>query len=81
VIPGRIAGANIDFGKPSDWDDTAHCATLPVRQAICDGAPVMISAWHPTPDELVQLNAGESVHLMIWGTSHPVVALGVGDVV
>lgn len=80
MIPGRIAGANCDLGKPKDWDDSkGHCASLPVRRVEIDGVPVMISAWQPTPDELHKLLAGESVNLWIWGVSHPVVALGVGD--
>jgi hypothetical protein len=81
MIPGRITGATHDLGKPADWDDSkGRCASLPVRQVLCAGELVMISAWQPTPEELRKLNLGESVHLMIWGNTHPVVALGVGEI-
>ena len=36
-----------------------------------------ISAWFPTPAELIALNNGAPVYLFIYGRSHPPVNLGV----
>jgi hypothetical protein len=80
MISVRIEGANVDFGKPPDWDDeSGHCATLAVKHAIVGGHHVLISAWEPTPEELVKLNAGETIKLMIYSKSHPVVSIIVGE--
>jgi hypothetical protein len=58
---------------------------LPLRDEVIncavdgDGTPAMVTAWHPSPDELARLNAGASVHLRILGTMHPPVMVEVGE--
>lgn len=37
----------------------------------------MISIWKPSAEELAVLNAGGGVELIVLGTTHPVVSLGV----
>ncbi|MDJ1632687.1 hypothetical protein [Rhizobium rhizogenes] len=74
-----IEGATRIIGKSQGY------LGLPIRdEAInCtvggDGTPCMVTAWQPTPDELVRLNAGASVHLRLLGTAHPPVMVEVGE--
>ena len=77
MITGRIENATRFLGKPKDWDDTENgrCGGLAIRDEIMSGLPVMTSALTPTPDELARLIAGASVHLCIYGTSHPPVSV------
>lgn len=39
----------------------------------------VISAWRPTPEELVKINMGENIYLHICGPTMPPVALTVGE--
>lgn len=70
MIVARIAGANVNFGAPKNWDDARDgpCRSLPVR--VVDGS--YQSAWEPTPDELLMLNAGGFVVLSVVGGQPPV---------
>ena len=40
--------------------------------------PAMMSLWEPTPEEIERLNAGAPVSLLVIGTVHPPVSIGVG---
>lgn len=76
----HIEGADVILGAPSDWDgDEIPCGALPVRRVPVPGGQCMVSAWEPTPDEIDRMKSGETVKLWIFGTSHPVVALTVGE--
>lgn len=78
---GHIEGATVTLGQPKDWDESkGKCYGLPVLVGESEIGRVMISAWFPTPDELAQLIAGESIKLWIYGNTHPVVSLTVGEV-
>lgn len=81
MLIGRIEGANLNLGKPDNWDaanPNVHCGTLPVRRStLPEGGTVMVSAWHPTPPELELLRQGRPVYLSVWGGSHPPVLLHV----
>jgi hypothetical protein len=69
---------NLLLGAPSDWDQSkTSCGALPATRMEVDGNPVIVSFWKPTADELQQLQAGGTVALWVYGTSHPVVAVGV----
>ena len=68
MLIGRIEGANLDLGKPADWDDA---------KGVACGETILSSAWFPTPDELALLNAGRPVYLHIFGRGHPPVSLTV----
>lgn len=78
--PGRIEGATRNLGAPADWrkDVLGPCGSLTIRDALVEGCHSMTSVWQPTPEELMRLNAGASVHLTVFGYVHPAVALSVG---
>lgn len=79
----RIEGATRTLGAPTDWqeDESGKCYGLPVRDVVTkDGVNWMVSAWEPSPAELQAMINGESIKLMIQGTSHPVVSLFVGEI-
>jgi hypothetical protein len=76
---GRIEGSTRILGKAQGY------AGLPVRdevyELIEDGErwPSMVSAWHPTPKELEDLNAGAAVHIRVLGGTHPPMQVFVGE--
>ena len=76
MLIGRIHGATRVLGKPSDMTDE-QCGSLAIRDMVVDGLPAMVSAWHPTPDEVKRMAAGEPVYLWVFGSAHPPVALSV----
>ncbi len=81
MIIKRIANATRDLGAPPDWDGRdLKCGVLPIRDVPTEAGSFMVSAWEPSPAELAALNAGESIKLWVRGSTHPVVALTVGDV-
>lgn len=48
--------------------------------AVDDGEhPVIQTVWEPTAEERAAIAAGENVYLLVWGSSHPPVAMGVTD--
>lgn len=59
---------------------------LPIKDVnLEDGTPGMISAWEPTPDEVIAIMGGATVYLHILGEdisgdgrSHPPVKIEVG---
>lgn len=81
MLAARIPGATRCLGAPANWNEEKDglCGVLPILDTIIDGHNVMVSAWEPTPEELVALAAGGKVYLHIYGTVHPVVAVGVGQ--
>lgn len=44
-----------------------NCVDIHACKTDCNGAPVIVTAWKPTPEELVKINLGEPVFLMLWG--------------
>ncbi|MEK6298569.1 MAG: hypothetical protein V4793_45915, partial [Paraburkholderia tropica] len=76
----EIEGATRRLGEPADWDQSkGACDVLPIADVMTESGPFMVSAWSPTAEELAALNAGAPLYLWIAGSSHPVVALTVGD--
>ncbi len=77
---GRIDGTTRVLGKSQGYlglplrDERINCTVSG------EGTPAMVTAWHPTPDELARLNAGASVHVRLLGTAHPPILVGVGPV-
>ena len=78
MMIGRIEGATRVLGKSQGY------IGLPVRdENMVDGTtgdvvPTMTTAWFPDPAELAALNAGEAIHLRLFGDKHPPVYIGVG---
>ncbi len=76
----EIPNATRGLGAPADWtpDIQGTCGVLPILDHTDEaGANVMSSHWEPTPEELAALAAGGRLQLSIYGTTHPVVSLGV----
>lgn len=79
--PGRIEGATRTLGAPQAWDKSKDgpCGGLPVRDEVtANGRAAMVSAWFPTPEEMILIAAGAPVTLCIINNQHPPVSIGVG---
>ena len=80
---GLIEGATRHLGAPQGWDQERDgaCDALPIRdmQDMPGGQNRMVSAWFPTPDEIVAIMGGAPVFLSVVGAQHPPVMLSVGD--
>lgn len=78
MLFGRIDGATRTIGEAQGYqglairDDIVNCEVNGPSTAM------MTTAWVPTPQELEALNAGASIHVMILGTAHPPIMVGVG---
>lgn len=64
MIPQRFANSNIVMKAPRDMTD---CSDI---HAYSDGKQ-FITAWKPTPEELVKINLGEPVWLYTIGAAMP----------
>lgn len=78
MIIGVIDGVTRVCGKAQGYRG------LPVRDEVVNckvNGPVnvMVTAWHPTPEDLAKLNAGAAVHVRIVGTTPPPMDLEVGE--
>lgn len=77
--PKNFPEANTRLAKDQD-----EFITLPVFSGYVEILgqmhPAMQSKWEPSADELARLNSGAPVSLIIVGTSHPPVIVGVDDV-
>lgn len=74
----RILGASKFWGAPAGWDEKnkeVPIGTLPTKLSMTEAGPMWESAWEPTPEELVILNNGGTIHLFVSSFQHPVVAL------
>lgn len=81
MIIKRIENASRVFGAPKDWDGSdTTCGALPVVDVETPEGDFMVSAWEPSPAELQAILRGETIKLWVRGSSHPVVALTVGDI-
>lgn len=78
MIVGIIRGANFVYKAPADMQD---CQDLHVQvyEDADNSIRIMSSAWMPTPDELKLLNAGQPIHLHIYGSAHPIVSMTVPE--
>ena len=64
---------NRRLGAPPGMQDS--CRAMSVRDDVLAGAPVVVSHWRPTPDELRALNAGAVIALAVVGRTMPPVAM------
>lgn len=44
-----------------------NCVDVHACRAICNGKPVVVTAWRPSAEELVKINLGEPIFLSLWG--------------
>jgi hypothetical protein len=67
MTPENFPQANSIFGPPEGMAESQvsqiHSYVGSVNGGSCDGAPVVITAWRPSPEELEVLNAGGLVYL------------------
>jgi hypothetical protein len=56
-----------------------YCHPLEICDASQNGTPVMISAWEPSDEEIEAIKRGERLWLIIYGKSHPMVAVVAGE--
>ena len=73
----RPWGHLLNFGPPEGHATTPgleDCGSLPVLlEVVPDSALAKCrSYWQPSPEDLVKLNAGEPVQLIVWGRQVPV---------
>lgn len=79
MLIARIEGATRTIGEKQGYlglpirDELVHCSVLGPN------TPAMRTAWHPTPSELLALQSGACVHVMLLGVSHPPIMVTVGD--
>lgn len=78
MIIGHIEGATRVLGPPSENPEVKPLAIRDIM--FSDGTRAVMSAWHPTPDEVEALAAGEPVYLCVFGTNMPPVFVGVRGV-
>jgi len=75
-----INGHTRTLGAPSNWDQSkGECAGLPIMDQETENGPCMISEWQPEANDLKLLNMGMPLHLWIFGDTHPVVSITVGQ--
>lgn len=67
------------WGAPANWtkETMGECGGLPAKISETSAGPMWESAWEPTPEELMMLNAGGTIHLFVGAHPHPVVMLSV----
>jgi hypothetical protein len=65
MIAQRFPESNITFTKPEGWTERecADIAGFIGTYGGDKGKPVVLTAWKPTPEELVKLNLGEPLWL------------------
>lgn len=77
MIASRFPESNITFEAPPGWtEDECHSIDGFIgHYGTEEGRPVVITAWRPTPEELVKLNLGEPLWLHIAGATQMVPVL------
>jgi hypothetical protein len=63
--PIRFAQCNCVMLAPKDLPECYDLHTF--KGQTPQGQAVVISAWKPTPEELVNINLGEPIWLFLWG--------------
>lgn len=62
--PTRFTQCNIVMLAPASME---NCVDIHACKTTCNEEPVIITAWKPSPEELVKINLGEPVFLILWG--------------
>lgn len=73
--PANFEQANTNFGPPPGMSE-GQVRTIPGCRAIvkggsCDGMPICVVAWKPTPADLLRLQNGGVVYLSVYGGLPP----------
>lgn len=68
MTPQRFAESNIVMKAPDGMD---NCADIHAHRSDNQ----VVTAWRPTPTELVKINLGEPVWLIVWGAGMPPVCV------
>lgn len=75
MSPIKFEGANATFGPPEGYEAgqvaPIYGFATQVQRGSCEGAPLVVTAWQPSPAELAQLNAGNPVFLSVLGGLPP----------
>lgn len=93
MIIGKIEGATRTLGKSQGYtglpirDEAKNLGDLPhmlhyngSNKVDGDNVPSMVTAWHPTPDEVERISKGATIYLHLVGIAHPPVMLEIGPV-
>lgn len=78
MMVARIEGATRVCGKDQGYFGLPLRDEMVVDTAADTRCNSMTTAWLPTPEELVALNAGAAVHVLILGTMPPPMMVKVG---
>lgn len=62
--PQRFSECNTVMLAPKGMD---NCADIHACKTVCNNSPVVVTAWKPSPEELVKINLGEPIYLILWG--------------
>jgi hypothetical protein len=79
MIAQRFPQSNITFEKPEGWTDEQCHAVAGFAGEDTKGRKVVITAWKPSAEELVKLNLGEPLWLIISGKRMVPVILTTND--
>lgn len=80
MLPVTFPESNFVYTKPAGWTDE-QCSDLPVwkGEAPIDEAgtkaPMIISKWQPSKEDIEAINRGEGIYLSITGNGMPPVSL------
>jgi hypothetical protein len=75
MTPVEFPQANTHYTPPHGMTEgqvaTVHAWAGEVARGPCEGAPVIVIAWRPTQEELVNIVSGAPIYLSIMGASLP----------
>jgi hypothetical protein len=62
--------------KPIKHSTSTHMqGTLPITKTEAEGQAAIVTFWKPTPEDLMQLNTGGVISLLVIGETMPTVAV------
>lgn len=73
--PAEFPESNTVFGPPADLDESQcsrlHAYVGQVRGGCVDGKEIVVVAWQPSPQEILQIAAGQPIFLSFIGGLPP----------
>lgn len=75
MTPTQLPQNNFTFTTPEDLEKS-QCGDIPcfrgtIQRGSLEGAPIIVTAWMPHPEELEALNRGEPVYVTTLGNGLP----------